>query len=254
MAEEPNPSQGRASSPTDLVPGGLAERLGAVRERIARAARRAGRDPADVVLCAVSKTHPPAAIRAAHAAGQRVFGENYAQELRDKAAALADLKDLAWHYIGPLQRNKVKYVVGTAMLMHSVDSERLLDEIARRAAQAGVTLPCLVEVNVAGEAQKSGVDPGGLPALLDAFAGHPGVVGVGLMTIPPFTEDPEEARPHFRALRALRDAEAVGPRHHVSLHHLSMGMSLDFEVAIEEGATIVRIGTAIFGERPDGST
>jgi len=236
----------------DFPAGALADRLGAVRGRIAAAARRAGRDPTDVALCAVSKTHPPEAIRAAYAAGQRVFGENYAQELRDKAAALADLEDLAWHFIGPLQRNKVKYVVGTAALLHSVDSERLLDELARRGAPAGVTLPCLVEVNVAGEAQKSGVDPAALPALLDAFAGRSGVVAVGLMTMPPFAAEPEEVRPHFRRLRALRDAEASRSRPHVDLRHLSMGMSQDFEVAIEEGATIVRVGTAIFGERPRG--
>jgi pyridoxal phosphate enzyme (YggS family) len=227
----------------------LAANLAAVRARLARAARRAGRDPGDVLLCAVSKTQPPAAIRAAHAAGQRCFAENYAQELRDKAAELGDLADLTWHFIGPLQRNKVKYVVGTAALVQSVDSVRLLEELGRRAAQAGAPLPCLVEVNIAGEATKSGVAPAELPALLDAFAAQPALSCLGLMTMPPFADDPEAARPHFRALRALRDREAARPRPRVDLRHLSMGMSQDFEVAIEEGATIVRVGTAIFGAR-----
>ncbi|HEY3355353.1 MAG TPA: YggS family pyridoxal phosphate-dependent enzyme [Polyangia bacterium] len=228
----------------------LAAALAEVRARLAAAARRAGRDPGEVALCAVSKTQPAAAIRAAYAAGQRLFAENYAQELRDKAAELADLADLTWHFIGPLQRNKVKYVVGTAALLQSVDSVRLMDELDHRAAALGLTLPCLVEVNIAGEASKSGLPPAALPEVLDAFAARPRLSCEGLMTMPPFGDEAEEARPYFRALRELRDRAAVTPRPRVSLRHLSMGMSQDFEVAIEEGATIVRVGTAIFGARP----
>jgi len=230
-------------------PADIARDLARVRTRLAAAARRAGRSPDDVTLCAVSKHQPAAAIRAAYAAGQRRFAENYAQELRDKAAELADLASLEWHFIGPLQRNKVKYVVGTAALVQSVDSVPLLTELSRRAAAVGAALPCLAEVNIAGEASKSGVEPDDLPALLDAFAALPAVTCIGLMMMPPFSDDPEEARPHFRALRALRDREAARPRPRVELRQLSMGMSGDFEVAIEEGATLVRVGTAIFGAR-----
>ena len=227
----------------------LRANLAEVRTRLAAAAARAGRDRGGVTLVAVSKTHPPEAVRTAHAAGQRLFGENYGQELRDKAAALADLRDLEWHFIGPLQRNKVKYVVGTAAMLQSVDSVELLDELQRRAEARGVDLPCLVEVNIAGEQTKSGVPPDDVPAVLDGFAARPRLRCAGLMTMPPFVDDPEESRPHFRALRALRDALATPRRPGVELRHLSMGMTQDFEVAIEEGATIIRVGTAIFGAR-----
>ncbi len=226
----------------------LATRLAQVRGRIAAACAANGRDPGEVTLVAVSKTHPPEAVRVAHAAGQRVFGENYGQELRDKAAALADLADLEWHFIGPLQRNKAKYVVGTAAVVQSVDSVELLDELQRRAEARGILLPCLVEVNIAGERTKSGVPRDAIADLLDAFAARPRLRCLGLMTMPPFVDDAEESRPHFRALRALRDSLAT-PRPGVELRHLSMGMTQDFEVAVEEGATIVRVGTAIFGAR-----
>jgi pyridoxal phosphate enzyme (YggS family) len=224
-------------------------RLRELQERIAAAAEHAGRIPAEIALCAVSKTHPPAAIRAAYAAGQRLFGENYAQELRDKAAELGDLDGLVWHFIGPLQRNKVKHVVGAVACVQSVDSLKLMDELASRAAAAGITLPCLVEVNVADERTKSGVLPAELPALLDAFASRPSLHCEGLMAIPPYTPDPAASRPVFRALRELRDREAARARPHVSLRQLSMGMSHDFAIAIAEGATLVRVGTAIFGAR-----
>ena len=233
----------------DVDAEALRASLAEVRTRLAAAAARAGRDRGDVTLVAVSKTHPPEAVRVAHAAGQRLFGENYGQELRDKAAALADLRDLEWHFIGPLQRNKVKYVVGTAAMVQSVGSVELMDELHRRAAARGVDLPCLVEVNIAGEASKSGVPPDDVAAVLDAFAARPRLRCLGLMTMPPFVDDPQESRPHFRALRALRDALAARPRRGVELRHLSMGMTQDFEVAIEEGATVVRVGTAIFGAR-----
>jgi pyridoxal phosphate enzyme (YggS family) len=220
----------------------------AVRADVAERARAAGRDPASVRLIAVGKTQPAAAIAAAHRAGLTDFGENYAQELRDKGAELAAV-GLAWHFIGALQRNKAKYVVGLATLVHTVDSRALLEEIERLAARRGITQRVLVEVNVGGEAAKSGVAPGELPALLDALAAAPHVRCEGLMTIPPFGEAAESSRPYFAALRALRDAEAARTRPNVALDELSMGMSGDYGVAIEEGATLVRVGTAIFGER-----
>jgi hypothetical protein len=213
-----------------------------VRARIAAAARAAGRSPESVRLLAVSKKMPADDVRAAIAAGQRAFGENYAQELRDKSALLAaEPVPPEWHFIGPLQSNKVKYVAGRVALMHSVDSPGLLDALeARRAPQR-----CLVQVNVAGEASKRGIAPADLPALLDRFAAMTHVRCEGLMLIPPRGD----ARPHFAALRALRDREAVPARPNVDLRELSMGMTDDLEVAVAEGATIVRVGTAIFGPR-----
>jgi pyridoxal phosphate enzyme (YggS family) len=221
----------------------IAGNLARVRERIARAAHTAGRAPETVRLLAVSKKMPADDVRAALAAGQRAFGENYAQELRDKSALLAaEPSPPEWHFIGPLQSNKVKYVAGKAALVHSIDSPALLDAFeARAAAQA-----CLVQVNVAGEASKKGIAPEDLPALLDRFAAMKHLRCEGLMLIPPRGD----ARPHFAALRALRDREAAVARPNVDLRELSMGMTEDLEVAVEEGATIVRVGTAIFGARP----
>jgi pyridoxal phosphate enzyme (YggS family) len=224
----------------------IAAGLAAVRARIVAAEKAAGRAPGSVTLLAVSKKMPPEDVRAAIAAGQRAFGENYAQELRDKRAALAaDPTPPEWHYIGPMQSNKVKYVAGQVALVHTVDSIALLEAIAAR----GVPQACLVQVNVAGEAQKRGAAPADLPALLDRFAALLNVTCAGLMLIPPLTDDPEDARPHFAALRALRDREAARARPNVDLRELSMGMSGDLEAAIAEGATIVRVGTAIFGAR-----
>jgi pyridoxal phosphate enzyme (YggS family) len=224
------------------IAGGLAE----VRDRIARAEQAAGRAAGSVRLIAVSKKMPAEDVRAAMAAGQQLFGENYGQELRDKRAALAgDPTPPEWHFIGPLQSNKVKYVAGQVALVHTIDSLPLLEAFEAR----GTAQSCLVQVNVAGEAQKRGVAPADLPALLDRFATATHVRCAGLMLIPPFTDDPEEARPHFAALRALRDREAARARPNVELRELSMGMSADFEVAIAEGATLVRVGTAIFGAR-----
>ena len=224
----------------------IAEGLAGVRARIAAAERAGGRAPGSVKLLAVSKKMPPDDVRAAITAGQRAFGENYAQELRDKRAALAaEPAAPQWHYIGPLQSNKVKYVAGQVALIHTVDSVALLEAIAAR----GMPQACLVQVNVAGEAQKRGVAPTDLPALLDRFAALPNVTCAGLMLIPPLTEDPGDARPHFAALRALRDREIGHRRSNVDLRELSMGMSGDLEAAIAEGATIVRVGTAIFGAR-----
>ena len=224
----------------------VAAGLGRVRERLAAAERAAGRAAGSVRLVAVSKKMTVADIEAARAAGQADFGENYAQELRDKREALAAAAPgLRWHFIGPLQSNKVKYVAGRVALVHSIDSAALLDEIERR----GEAQACLVQVNVAGESQKRGLAPAELPALLDRFAGLRHARCEGLMVIPPFADDPEASRPHFAALRALRDREATRPRPNVDLAQLSMGMSHDLEVAVAEGATLVRVGTAIFGAR-----
>lgn len=207
----------------------IAERLGALRARV----------PAGVTLVAVSKTHPAEAIREAYAAGQRDFGENYAQEWRDKADALADLADLRWHFVGGLQTNKVKLLAGRVHLVHAVDREELARELSRRFGQKGAVARVLLEVNTGGEATKGGCAPADAPALAAAVRALPAVELRGLMCMPPPEDDP---RPHFRLLRELRDR--------LGLAELSMGMSGDWEIAVEEGATIVRIGTAIFGERP----
>jgi pyridoxal phosphate enzyme (YggS family) len=211
------------------------ENIADVREKLAAAARSAGRDPTAITLVAVSKTVPAERVREAMHAGHDLFGENYAQELRDKAREVAGAR---WHFIGPLQRNKVKYVVGVAELIHSIDSEALLDEVAARAGKSGVVQRCLVQVNIGRELQKSGVMPDALPALVRAFATRPSVRCEGLMCIPP---DGVSPRPFFDNLAQLAAAEGLGT--------LSMGMSGDFEEAIAAGATIVRVGTAIFGER-----
>ena len=195
--------------------------------------------PPGVTLVAVSKTQPPEAIRAAYAAGQRHFGENYAQEWREKADALADLPDLVWHFIGGLQTNKVKYLAGRVHAIHTVDREELARELSRRSGQKGAVARVLLEVNTGGEATKGGCAPADAPALAAAVRALPSVELRGLMCMPPPEEDP---RPHFRLLRELRDR--------LGLAELSMGMSADWEIAIEEGATLVRIGTAIFGARP----
>lgn len=223
----------------------IAGRLAEVRRRLDEAAAGAGRAPGSVRLLAVSKTKPPEAIRAAYAAGQREFGENYAQELTAKAAALADLPDLRWHFIGRLQRNKAKQVIQAARAVHTVDRADLAAELGKRAAAAGVTVDVLVEVNVSGEASKGGCPPEAVGEVLAAVAAEPSLRAVGLMTIPPETEDPEGARPVFAALRALRDRHGGA----AALPELSMGMTHDFPVAVAEGATIVRVGTAIFGAR-----
>ncbi len=220
----------------------IAERLDAVRERIDAAVRRRG-DGDPVRLVAVSKTQEIEAIEAALAAGQRDFGENYAQELASKRTALAG-RELRWHMIGPVQSNKVKLVIDCAWI-HTIDRASLVESIDKRAP---TTQRVLVQVNVAGEPGKSGVAPADVPALLDRIGSTVHVQCDGLMLIPPLA-DPEAARPHFRALRRLRDELARVARPRVDLRELSMGMSDDFEIAVEEGATMVRVGTAIFGAR-----
>jgi PLP dependent protein len=213
----------------------VAAGLAGVHARISAACARARRDPASVRLIAVSKTKPLAMLQEAVAAGQRIFGENYAQELREKAEALPGVE---WHFIGALQTNKAKLVVGRAALIHTCDRLALAQELSKRAKAAAIVQRVLLEVNVGGEPQKAGVLPAEAPRLLDEVRALPALACEGLMCIPPVEGDP---RAHFRALRAL--ASALG------LAQLSMGMSADYEAAIEEGATLVRVGTAIFGER-----
>ena len=208
--------------------GEIASRLEAVRRSI-----RPG-----VTLVAVSKTQPADAIRDAYTAGQRDFGENYVQEWREKAEALAGLPGLRWHFIGSLQTNKVKYLAGRVALVHTVDREELGREIAKRWEKGGARARVLVEVNLGGEASKGGCSAADVPGLVGLLRGLPSLDVAGLTCIPPPEEDP---RAHFRELRALRDR--------LGLVELSMGMSGDYPVAIDEGATIVRVGTAIFGER-----
>lgn len=231
--------------PSTGTGGGVAERLAQVRETIARAAARAGRDPAAVTLVAVSKTRSPDEVRAAAAAGQLDFGENYAQELAAKRAALADLPHLRWHMIGHLQRNKVKLLVPGLHLLQTVDSPRLVETLDRRLAEHDGRLDVLVQIDVAGEEQKAGLAPDDAPALLDALRARPRLRLRGLMAIPPWTLDGEGSRPYFRALRELADRLGLGPGE----RELSMGMSDTYAVAVEEGATLVRVGTAIFGPR-----
>jgi len=222
----------------------VAERLARVREQIAKTALDAGRSPEAIRLVAVSKAKPASAIREAHAAGQRDFGENYVQELVQKRAALSDLGGIRWHFIGGLQRNKARQVVDVA-LVQSVDRGELGVELDRRARARGMRLDVLVEVNLAGEAQKSGCSPDVLPALLDQLRALDALAVQGLMTVPPLDAEADRTRLLFRELARLRD------RHREALGRgeLSMGMSHDFEEAIEEGATLVRVGTAIFGAR-----
>ncbi len=224
---------------------GLRARLASVRDRIRRAAERCGRDPRSVLLLAVSKTKPSEEVLAAYAAGQRCFGESYAQELVDKAEALSELADLEWHFVGRLQSNKAKLVASRAAVVHAVDSERLARELGKRAEGRARPLDVLVEVNVGGEATKGGVDPVALEPVLRAIEAIPSLRLRGLMSIPPHTGEPEASRPFHRALAALRAAHGGAGR----LRDLSMGMTDDLEIAIDEGATIVRVGTAIFGPR-----
>jgi len=222
-----------------------------VRQRIAAAARRVGRNPPEVTLMGVSKTFAPERIREAYAAGLRVFGENRVQEFAGKAGTLTDLRDAEWHMIGHLQTNKAAKAVELFTAVDSVDSLRLAGRLNDSAQQVGKKLGVLIEINVGGEAAKSGMPPE-LPELMELLQSAPSLEHLefrGLMTIPPFAEDPQQARPYFRKLRELRDRILARKLPNIRMGVLSMGMSHDFEVAIEEGSTCVRIGTAIFGER-----
>ena len=213
-----------------------------VQKRIARACERAGRDVDTVQLISVSKGHPVETIRAAYDAGMRVFGENYAQEVAEKASILSDLEGLQWRFIGHLQRNKIKLIERARASVDTVDSLRLAEAISSRAQLDGREVELLIQVNVAREAQKSGCTPDALPELVEAVQALPNVDLRGLMTVAPDLDDPEETRPFFSALRELAKSQG--------LPELSMGMTHDLEQAVEEGATMLRIGTAIFGPRP----
>ena len=228
-----------------LSPERILANLGEVRDRIADAARRSGRTPDAVRRVAVTKTVPAETIRILLAAGQEDIGENRAQQLRDRAAELADAP-VRWHMIGRLQRNKVKYVVPACAMIHSVDSVRLAEEISKRAQAAGMRATCLVEVNASGEEAKGGVAPAEAPNLAREIAALPGVDLVGLMTMAPLVDDPETVRPVFAALRECIERVNRTADLPAALTELSMGMTQDYETAIEEGATIVRVGTALF--------
>ena len=217
----------------------LQANFSALEARLVAACTKAGRPREAVRLVAVSKLHPPALVRLAWELGHRDFGENYAQELRDKHAGLADCVGLRWHAIGPVQPKNAKYLAKAATLFHALERLDVAQELSKR--RVGEPLRCLIEVNVAGEDSKAGVQPSEVPALLTAVRALPRLELVGLTAMPPPNDDPERARPHFRALRQL--AKDHG------LEELSMGTTGDFEVAIEEGATLVRVGTAVFGPR-----
>jgi pyridoxal phosphate enzyme (YggS family) len=217
----------------------MSDRFAAIEARIAAACARAHRPRESVRLVAVSKLQPAAAIREAWALGQRDFGENYAQELRDKAAELAPLEGIRWHAIGALQPKNAKYVAKAAAYFHALDRLDTAAELSKR--RTGEPLQCLLELNLAGEGSKSGVPSTEAPKLAGALRDLPNLKLVGLTAMPPPSEDPEASRPHFARLRGL--AASLG------VHELSMGSTQDFEVAIEEGATLVRVGTALFGAR-----
>ena len=225
----------------------IAENLREIDRRICEACARSGRRREDVTLIAVSKTKPVSMIQEAIAEGIVDFGENKPQELRDKYDELP--KDLRWHMIGNLQRNKVKYVVGRAVMIHSVGSLKLAEAIDKEAAAKNIVMPCLVEVNVAGEESKGGIALQDTEEFVRRIAEFEHIQMKGFMTIAPFVEDAELNRVHFRALRNL--AVDIGRKNidNIMVNELSMGMTGDFEVAIEEGATLVRVGTGIFGER-----
>jgi len=225
----------------------IADNLASIQERISKAALRAGRNPAEIRLVAVSKTVSTENIQQAIAAGVTILGENYVQEARNKIARVGS--QVAWHFIGHLQSNKARYAVELFSMIHSVDRLSLAEALDKEASKQGKRLPVLIQVNISGEESKSGIDPHGTLQLLERIAGLEHLSVQGLMTMPPWFEDPEDARPYFIALRKLREELASKKIHGVSFQELSMGMSGDFEVAIEEGATLVRVGTAIFGPR-----
>jgi pyridoxal phosphate enzyme (YggS family) len=228
----------------------VAENLAEVQQRIADAARRVGRMPQEVTLVAVSKTKPMSLVQAAYAAGQRDFGENRVEELVEKVAEARELglAEMRWHLIGTIQSRKSSQAIGPFVLIHSVDRMKIARRLSRDAQAADRTMPVLLEVNVSGEASKHGFDPENISALVPALQELPGIRVEGLMSMAPLVEDAEEVRPVFRNLRLLQE-RLQGSYPSMSWRHLSMGMTNDFEVAVEEGATIVRVGTAIFGKR-----
>jgi pyridoxal phosphate enzyme (YggS family) len=226
----------------------LAAKVDTIRQRLAAACRRVGRSPDELTLVSVAKTFPAELVREVVHAGVPDVGENYVQELLQKREALRE-EQVRWHFIGHLQSNKAKYIVPWITLIHAVDNERLAAEIDRRAGQAGKVQEVLIEVNTTGEDTKYGVRPEGAKDLVRSLAALVHIRIAGLMTIGPFLPDPEGSRPMFRTLRELSDELSLMGQQNVTMRHLSMGMTGDFEVAIEEGASIIRIGTAIFGSR-----
>jgi pyridoxal phosphate enzyme (YggS family) len=228
----------------------LRENIEQVTGRLEGAARAAGRDPADIMLLAVSKTMPLEVVREGYAAGLRFFGENRIQEGAAKVDEAADLPDAAWHFIGHLQSNKARDAVRCFQVIHTLDTAKLAVRLDRWAGEFGAVRDVLLQVHQGGEETKHGAAEEDLPALVEAVRALPNLRPCGLMTIPPWGADPEEVRPWFRRLRELRDELAAGPAAGLEqFRHLSMGMSHDLEVAVEEGATIIRVGTAIFGPR-----
>ena len=229
----------------------IAQNVAEIRRRIAASALRSSRDPEKITLMAVSKTFPPGSIREAYHAGLRVFGENRVQEFSQKAGVLADLVDIEWHMIGHLQTNKAARASELFTAVDSVDSLRLAEKLNSSAQQVGKKLSVFIEINIGGEAAKSGISPESheLDEILQAAPSLQHLEFRGLMTVPPFFDDQQAARPYFRKLRELHDRIESHNLPNVSMEVISMGMSHDFEVAIEEGSTCVRIGTAIFGER-----
>lgn len=225
----------------------IAENIHSVETRIQAACDRAGRNRSDVTLICVTKTMPVEDLREAYDAGQRSFGENRVQEINDKFPQLPS--DIQWHMIGHLQRNKVKYLMDKAVMIHSVDSASLAAAISKEAVKAGRVMDILLEVNAAGEESKFGLGYDQVLPLIREIAPLPGIHICGLMTVPPYTEDPETSRGYFQKLRKLSVDIASQSIDNVSMRILSMGMTGDFEVAIEEGATHIRVGTAIFGAR-----
>ena len=225
----------------------IAANIANIHERIDAACRRAHRNPAEVRLIAVSKVKPAEQIEAAFACGQRLFGESYVQEFRDKAPEVQ--APVEWHFIGGLQSNKVKYLRGKVTMIHSVDRLSLAEEISRQWQKLAQPVKILLQVNIGDEASKSGCAPAELETLAKQVAELPNLQVCGLMCLPPHCDDPEAVRPYFRRMRDLAEQINRLSLLGVTLKELSMGMSGDFEVAIEEGATLVRVGTAIFGER-----
>lgn len=230
----------------------LQEQYEKVQKKIEAACQRCGRDRSEVTLIAVSKTKPLEMLQEIYDLGERNFGENKVQELTGKYEAMP--KDIHWHMIGHLQRNKVKYIIDKVELIHSVDSLRLAKTISEEAEKHGCTAHILLEVNVAGEESKFGMTVEEAPELTEEIALLPNIRIDGLMTIAPFVEDPEENRPVFRKLKKLSVDIKAKNINNVTMAVLSMGMTNDYEIAIEEGATMVRVGTAIFGERNYGKT
>lgn len=226
----------------------IANAIEKIDERVRQTAEKCGRDPESIQIVAVSKTHPPQAVREAYQAGMRVFGENRVQEAETKIEVLRDL-NAEWHLIGHLQTNKVRKVVSRFSLIHSIDSPKLIRALEREAAKNTTKIPILLQLNLSGEESKFGAGAGELEILLSAMQEAPHLECRGLMTIPPFVDDAEEVRPFFRQLRELGETYRKDLIHDKNRLELSMGMTHDFPVAIEEGATLVRIGTAIFGGR-----